>query len=476
MKILKNLLLNSSYQLLLVIIPLITTPYISRVLGVHGVGLNTLTATIVQYFTIIAVLGTSIYGAREIAYHQNQKRERSNAFWGITFISFIMTSFSIICFLVFILCYKKYELVFLWQGIAILSVFFDISWYFRGIENFKIIISWNALVKVITIILIFVFVRNHNDLVPYIIILSLGTLFSNMILWVYLKSEIYKPELRNLNIKKHFYGSFALFIPTIAVQIYTVVNKNMIGVMDSINSLGLFNQSNMIIQTALAVVSTLNVVMLPRTSLLFSKGDLVGVRRNIIKTFNIAISIAVPVAFGLAAISLKFAPFFLGKQFRMVGLIMLVESPIIIFITGSNIVGGQYLVATNKTYIFSISAIVGAVSNVVMNLAFIPTFGVIGATVALVLSELLVISYQLYSIREEIPISDLFHGIWKYIVAGSIMFVVVLSLNFLLEMNIQLLILQVFIGILFYVLLNRLFNTYLWIEGVVFWEKFIAKN
>ena len=330
--------------------------------------------------------------------------------------------------------------------------------------------------KVITIILIFVFVRNHNDLVPYIIILSLGTLFSNMILWFYLKSQIYKPELRNLNIKKHFYGSFALFIPTIAVQIYTVVNKNMIGVMDSINSLGLFNQSNMIIQTALAVVSTLNVVMLPRTSLLFSKGDLVGVRRNIIKTFNIAISIAVPVAFGLAAISLKFAPFFLGKQFRMVGLIMLVESPIIIFITGSNIVGGQYLVATNKTYIFSISAIVGAVSNVVMNLAFIPTFGVIGATLALVLSELLVISYQLYSIREEIPTSDLFHGIWKYIVAGSIMFVVILSLNFLLEMNIQLLILQVFIGILFYVLLNRLFNTYLWIEGVVFWEKFIAKN
>lgn len=476
MKILKNLLMNSSYQLLLVIIPMITTPYISRVLGVDGVGLNTLTATIVQYFTIIAVLGTSIYGAREIAYHQNQKRERSNAFWGITFISFIMTLFSIICFLVFILCYKKYELVFLWQGIAILSVFFDISWYFRGIENFKIIISWNGLVKVITIILIFIFVRNHNDLVAYIIILSLGTLFSNMILWFYLKSELYKPELRNLNIKKHFYGSFALFIPTIAVQVYTVVNKNMIGVMDSINSLGLFNQSNIIIQTALAVVSTLNVVMLPRTSLLFSKGDLVGVRRNIIKTFNIAISIAVPVAFGLAAISLKFAPFFLGIQFRMVGLIMLVESPIIIFITGSNIVGGQYLVATNKTYIFSISAIIGAVSNVAMNLAFIPTLGVIGATVALVLSELFVISYQLYSIRKEIPVPDLFHGIWKYIVAGSIMFVVVLSLNFLLEMNIQLLLLQVFMGILSYVLLNKLFNTYLWVEGVVFWKKFIAKN
>ena len=136
MKILKNLLFNSSYRLLLVIIPLITTPYISRVLGVHRVGLNTLTVTIVQYFTIIAVLGTSIYGAREIAYHQNQKRERSNAFWGITFISFIMTSFSIICFLVFILCYKKYELIFLWQGIAVLSVFL----IFLGIlEELKIL-------------------------------------------------------------------------------------------------------------------------------------------------------------------------------------------------------------------------------------------------------------------------------------------------------------------------------------------------
>ena len=99
------------------------------------------------------------------------------------------------------------------------------------------------------------------------------------------------------------------------------------------------------------------------------------------------------------------------------------ESDICITTTGLHrSIGWKFAeyIATNKTYIFSISAIVGAVSNVVMNLAFIPTFGVIGAILALVLCELLVISYQLYSIREEIPTSDLFHGIWKYIVAGSI--------------------------------------------------------
>ncbi len=320
--------LNGSYQLLLILIPLITTPYVSRILGVEGIGLNTLTATIVQYFTILAVLGTNTYGAREIAYYQNQKRERSNAFWGITFISFITTLISGILFLFFVLFFKKYEVIFLWQGVALLSVFFDISWYFRGIENFKIIVSWNVLIKVITIILIFLFVRSSDDLIPYIIILSLGTLFSNIILWLYLKNEIYPPQLRNLNMRRHFYGSFALFVPTIAVQVYTVVNKNMIGVLDSIGSLGVFNQSNIIIQTALAVVSTLNVVMLPRTSLLFSKGDVAGVHRNIVKTFNIASSIAIPTTFGLAAISLKFAPFFLGPQFRMVGIIML-RAPLI---------------------------------------------------------------------------------------------------------------------------------------------------
>ena len=476
MRIFKNLLLNGSYQLLLILIPLITTPYVSRILGVEGIGLNTLTATIVQYFTILAVLGTNTYGAREIAYYQNQKRERSNAFCGITFISFITTLISGILFLFFVLFFKKYEVIFLWQGVALLSVFFDISWYFRGIENFKIIVSWNVLIKVITIILIFLFVRSSDDLIPYIIILSLGTLFSNIILWLYLKNEIYPPQLRNLNMRRHFYGSFALFVPTIAVQVYTVVNKNMIGVLDSIGSLGVFNQSNIIIQTALAVVSTLNVVMLPRTSLLFSKGDVAGVHRNIVKTFNIASSIAIPTTFGLAAISLKFAPFFLGPQFRMVGIIMLIQSPVIIFITGANIVGGQYLVATNKTYIFTLSALIGAFSNVIMNLAFIPTFGVAGAAVALVISELLVVSYQIFRIKEAIPLSVLFHGIWKYILAGGIMFMFVFSLNYLSKMTLQSLLIQILMGASIYLVLNKLFNTFLWTEGVLIWKKMRTKK
>ena len=276
--------------------------------------------------------------------------------------------------------------------------------------------------------------------------------------------------------RRHFYGSFALFIPTIAVQVYTVVNKNMIGVLDSIGSLGVFNQSNIIIQTALAVVSTLNVVMLPRPSLLFSKGDVAGVHRNIVKTFNIASSIAIPTTFGLAAISLKFAPFFLGPQFRMVGIIMLIQSPVIIFITGANIVGGQYLVATNKTYIFTLSALIGAFSNVIMNLAFIPTFGVAGAAVALVISELLVVSYQIFRIKEAIPLSVLFHGIWKYILAGGIMFMFVFSLNYLSKMTLQSLLIQILMGASIYLVLNKLFNTFLWTEGVLIWKKMRTKK
>ena len=463
MKLVKNFLLNGLYQLLLVILPLVTAPYVSRVLGAHGVGIYAFTGANVQYFVLLAILGTSTYGNREIAYHQNDKQKRSDIFWGINFLSWITAAISLFAFGIFIIVSRKYQDIYAWQSLLILTSLFDISWYFMGRENFKVTVTRNFIFKILTVISIFVFVKNSNDLPIYIAIMCIGGLLGSISLWPYLKHEVFKPKLKNLNLKKHLHYTIILFIPTIAVQIYWVANKSMIGLMDSVVHAGFFQQSDSMIKMALSIIGTIGVVMLPRVASMHSEGNINGIRNSIVKTFNIATGISFGIFFGILGISLKFAPFFWGKSFEMVGLIMMIEAPIIIFIPMSNVFGTQYLLPLNRMKPYTFSVTFGAILNIVVNLAFIPLFGVIGATVATVVSEFAVTVYQYLSIRKEFSFSDLFGGLWKYFISGLLMFVVVFWMNQSFKMTIIQLILQIILGVLIYTLSNILLKTQLWL-------------
>lgn len=463
MKLIKNFILNSSYQLLLIILPLITAPYISRVIGAHGVGIYAFTGANVQYFILFAVLGTATYGNREIAYHQNDKYKRSQIFWGINFLSWITAIFSFIAFFFFILLTHEYQNIYIWQSLLILASLFDISWYFMGREKFKVTVTRNFIIKILTVISIFVFVRNHNHLPIYVAIMGIGSLLGSLSLWPYLRHEINKPNLRYLNLKKHLHYTVILFIPTIATQIYLVANKSMIGLMDSVTHAGFYQQADTIVKMALSVIGTIGVVMLPRIASMHSEGNMKGIRASIVKTFNIATGISFGIFFGILGIALHFAPFFFGKSFEMVGVIMMLEAPIIIFIPMSNVFGIQYLLPLNRMRAFTLSVTFGAVLNIIINFALIPLLGVIGATVATVISEFAVTAYQYLSIRKEFSSSDLFGGLWKYFISGLLMFVVVFWMNQSFKMTIIQLILQIILGILIYTLSNILLKTQLWL-------------
>jgi O-antigen/teichoic acid export membrane protein len=253
-----------------------------------------------------------------------------------------------------------------------------------------------------------------------------------------------------------------LFIPTIATQIYLVANKNMIGAMDSVDAAGFFGQSDQIIKSCLALVTSIGVVMMPHVANMHSKGDEEGIYRSIIKTFNLASGISFPIFFGISAISLKFASFFLGKDFNSVGLIMIVEAPIIIFISWSAVLGTQYLLPLGRMKVFTGSVTAGAIVNILMNFLLIPFFGVIGATVATVVAELLVAVIQLFCIRNEFKIFILFGEIWKYLIAGLLMFSIVFYLNWNFKMNVLNLTVQVTVGIIVYILANALLRTQIW--------------
>ena len=233
--------------------------------------------------------------------------------------------------------------------------------------------------------------------------------------------------------------------------------------MDSVTHAGFYQQADTIIKMALSVIGTIGVVMLPRIASMHSEGNMKGIRASIVKTFNIATGISFGIFFGILGIALHFATFFFGKSFEMVGVIMMLEAPIIIFIPMSNVFGIQYLLPLNRMRAFTLSVTFGAVLNIIINFALIPLFGVIGATVATVISEFAVTAYQYFSIRKEFSFSDLFGGLWKYFISGLLMFAVVFWMNQSFKMTMIQLILQIVVGIPIYILSNILLKTQLWL-------------
>lgn len=452
MKVIKNYLYNAGYQILNMLLPLITVPYIARVLGAHNVGINEYTNSWVTFFYLMGQMGITLYGNREIAYHRDDIFQRSKTFWEIESLQVLTISLSLIAYLTAVLLFSTtFKYYFLMQGLWIIATGVDVSWYFMGLENFKVTVVRNALVKLASVVLIFTFVKSTTDLSVYILILGGSQLIGNLTLWPYLRRNITWVPIRQWRPFKHFYPSLLLFIPTITTQVYLVLNRIMLGHMATQADLGNFGQSDKIVKFVLAIVTATGTVMLPHVANQFAKGDIKGVRNSLYASFDFVSSISIPMMFGLMAISQQFAPWFLGSGFQMSGKIMFIESPIIVFIAWSNVTGTQYLMPINRVKEFTTSVTIGAVSNIVFNVFLISVWGADGAALATVGSEFLVTAAQMVMIRKTISRRKMFHEIWKYLLAGIVMFVVVERVSETIQMTIANLILQVLLGVFMYV-------------------------
>lgn len=429
MKLIKNYLYNIGYQLFIIIIPLVTVPYISRILGSEGVGVNAYTNSIIQYFILFGSIGINLYGNRTTAYYRDNKEKLSQIFWEIAILRMICILISYLSFLFFLYFISKYKTYYFYQSFLIIAAALDISWFFMGIEDFKKTVLRNTIVKIISLGAIFTFVKDTNDVGIYILILSLSILIGNLTLWPYLRKIVKFPSLKKFNLRRHLVPSLSLFVPQIATQVYLVLNKTMLGTMTGVESAGFYENSDKIVKIILAIVTATGTVMLPRVANTFAKGNKTKVHEYLYKSFDFVSAICFPMALGLSAIAPKFSIWFLGGEFKITGILISILSLVIILIGWSNVLGTQYLLPTNQTKYYTISVVAGAVVNLILNIPFILFFGVIGAVISTVISELAVTITQLYFVRKTLNLKKLFSEKWKYIVSTIIMFIVVRLMN-----------------------------------------------
>ncbi|CAJ1227028.1 polysaccharide biosynthesis C-terminal domain-containing protein [Lactiplantibacillus xiangfangensis] len=450
MKIVKNYLYNVGYNILILLTPLLTVPYISRVLGPNGVGINATTNSVITYFLLAGTVGITIYGNREIAFIRDNRRKRSQVFWEIELLQILTITIAYLGFCLFLYFQSELRIYFFYQSFYIIAGAFDVSWFFMGMEDFKKTVIRNTLIKLLSLIAIFTFVKTHDDVGIYILILSLSQLLGNLTLWPYLPKLVEKPVFKRLKLLRHLKPSLALFVPQVATTIYLAVNKTMLWKLDSVTASGYYDYSDKLVKLVLAIVTSTGTVMLPHIANLYAKKRIAQVKEYLYTSFDFVLSISIPMCLGIMALATALAPWFFGRQFALVNRLLMIEAPVVILIGLSNVIGQQFLLPTKQTFTYTKSVVYGALTNVVINVPLILKFGVYGAMLATALSEVMVTSYQLFKVRKELKFKRLFTNVSKYAIAGLVMFMPIYNLNISMQISTISLIVQITLGIMFY--------------------------
>ena len=422
----KNYIYNLSYQILVILAPIITTPYLSRILNADGIGVVSFAESIVSYFMLFAALGVGTYGQREISYYQDDRVKRSEVFWN-TFVFKMVTSLIVLA--IYLLLYFLYYRVniYLILSINIISVLVDINWLFQGLEEFGKIVFRNFIFKLLNIIFIFTFIKTKNDVNLYAFSIGLFTFLSNISIWILLKDYVDRPNFKNLKPFKDILVILSLFIPTIAIHVYTVLDKSMIGFITKNDfENGYYELGVKISKVLLTIITSLGIAIIPRVGLLFNKKEIGNIKSLIYKSYRFVWFLGIPLCFGLILLSDNLVPWFLGAGFEKVTLLLKILAFLIIIIGMSNVTGMQYLIPTKKEKIFTLSVCIGAVVNFSLNLIIIQKFLSVGAAISSIVAEFFVTLFQIYMVRREISFLQIFKEGINYFISGIVMVIVLL--------------------------------------------------
>lgn len=433
----KNVAYNLIYQILTILLPLITTPYISRKLGSEPIGIYGFTLSIVTYFVLFGSLGTAMYGQREIAKNQNSPKKFSITFWEITIIRILAMIISMAVFYIFFCRNGNYTLYYKIFLIFMIGYALNISWFFQGIEQFDRIVIRNIIVKSLSIVFIFTLIKSPKDLWIYVLIYVVSEFLGNISLWFYLPKYLVKVKTKSINLKKHILPVLMLFLPQVATQIYTVLDKTMVGLITgNMNEVGFYEQAQNIARATLIIMASVQTVMNSRVANANANNDKKEIKECLRKSFDFVWMLGVPMMLGVIAVAGNLVPWYYGKGFAPVKDILIATSPIILVIGLSGITGIVYLIHTGQQKPFTISVILGAVINVIFNIILINIYGTIGAAISSIIAEVAILLFHLKYIKKVYKVSDIFKVSVKPIISGLLMLLVILPISFLLKSSI----------------------------------------
>ena len=451
-KITKNYIFNLLYQLLLIISPIVTTPYLARTIFNDGIGLYSYAYSIATYFILFGALGFTYYSQREMAKHKDNMYDSSKLFWEIFILRIIFVFASLAIYLpLSVNNIFDNKTIMLILSIDVISVAFDITFYFQAKEKFGLIMIISSLSKITNIVLIFMIVKSSSDVDKYALCQSVFVLLNAIMLWPFLIKKLKFVNVKELNLLRHLKPVLILFIPTIAISIYRTLDKTLIGIICEGNEEnGFYENSEKIIRVALTIITSLGSVMISRNSNLLKEGQIEKFNNNIFYALRFVLFLSIPMIIGVFIVSNDFVPLFFGDGFEPVSNLMKVYSFVFIFVGISNVIGLQFLVVCAKDKQYIISIVIGALTNLLLNLWLIRYYGAMGATIATIIAEFIIMALMLIFTRKEINYLNVVTKSFKYFISGGVLIVIGIIMHYFMPHTTILLFVRVIISIISY--------------------------
>lgn len=449
----KNFIFRACYEALLLLTPLITTPYVARVLLSDGLGIASYTGSIMAFFTMFAALGTPQYGMREIARNRDNQEKASRLFWEIELLTVLTSSLCLLVWIAVCFFYREYSPYLFAMIPTLLGTMFDISWFFTAYEKVGYTVGRNAFFKILGVVLLFTFIKSREDLLLYIFLTSLTGMLGALSMWTYLPRMLVRTDLRSLHPEQHFRETLIYFIPTIATSIYTILDKFLLGVIVNNNDInGYYDQAGKLYHIINALVFTaLNAVMEARVSYLFARGADEEIRNRIRRSIDFTMLLGFGGVFGIIGIAEVFVPVFWGPGWDAVETLIYLMAPLTLIIGVSYCLGSLYYNPSGNRAQSARYLIIGAAVNLVMNLLLIPRWNAVGAVIASLIAESTITFLYVRNCRGYLTVTTLAEVIWKRLLAGTCMCLLVMALGHLpMESGVLRLVIQILSGAAFY--------------------------
>lgn len=411
------------YNVLNLAFPLVNGIYVSRILLPQSIGVVTAAYNVAQYFVIFSFLGIPTYGLREISKVRNDKVERSKVFSELYIINLVSTIVFLTIFisLIFLVpTYRKDIVIYLISGIAIALNAFNISWLYEGLEEFRFISIRNLVFKAFAFVMLVVLVRHQTDIVEYAFIAVIGVA-GNYVVNMICAPRYVKFSLKELNFKRHMKSIMYLVAVNLAIELYSLIDVTMMNFWCDKDSIAYYKYGHQIEKMLAQIVNTFTIVLIPRISLYYKEKKMDQFNHLISKALKLIILFSIPMMVGIFFTADFLMVKMYGDLYIRSAIILKVFSVLLLISPIGYLLGSRVLLVTGHEKLMIISVGIGAIVNVFGNLYLIPRYNEFGATVASVISEVVVMVVYIFMGKKHFKLNRISPTVLKVIVSSGIM-------------------------------------------------------
>jgi O-antigen/teichoic acid export membrane protein len=439
--------------MIILIIPMIVSPYLTRTLGGTSLGIYSYTYSIAYYFVVFAMLGINKHGQRIISQRRENLSGLRSTFWSLYSVHFIVSLLAVLAYCVYVVEICKSDVsIALIQTVYVASAAFDLTWLFYGLEKFKMVAVRNAVIRLMNTVCIFFFVKQPSDVGWYTMIMAISALTGHLVLIPQVMRAIPPFKFGWKDVQEHFKPLFTLFAAAVAVTLYTVFDKTLIGLMASKEAVAYYEYSNKIVNIPIAFISVISTVLYPKACRYAGEKKYREMKNNMEMSLNISSIIGFASCFGLLAIANQFAVLYYGDEFAECGRIISMMCPLILILGIGEAVRSQYIYPLKMDITMVKVTSLNVVVNLFLSALLIPSLGVSGAVIGTVAAEITGFVVEIFLVRKYISARWLIIECMPYVVAGLAMFIVMKGIGEGLENGWASLGIQVLVGAAIYCL------------------------